>query len=129
MTTDAFRIGIDLGGTKVEGVILGADGLERARRRVPTPRDYLGTVDAIVTIVRELEAQVELVRPASGLDLRVRDNGIGFQWSSATRGLGLRTMEQRARLIGGRLLVHTHPDGGVEVICSVPKTIVERART
>ena len=65
MTTDAFRIGIDLGGTKVEGVILGADGLERARRRVPTPRDYLGTVDAIVTIVRELEAQVELVRPAS----------------------------------------------------------------
>jgi len=34
-----MRIGIDLGGTKIEGVALGSDGRELARKRVPTPCD------------------------------------------------------------------------------------------
>ena len=71
---------------------------------------------------------IGLIRATTGLDLRVRDNGAGFPSPAAARGLGLRTMEQRARLIGGRLFVQTHPDGGVEVNCSVPKAIVERER-
>jgi fructokinase len=49
------RIGIDLGGTKIEGLALGADGVELARRRVPTPRDYAGTLDAIDVLVAALE--------------------------------------------------------------------------
>jgi fructokinase len=50
-----MRIGIDLGGTKIEGVALD-EGREVARLRVPTPRDdYLATVDAIVSTVREVE--------------------------------------------------------------------------
>ena len=50
-----MRIGIDLGGTKIEGIAL--DGSrEVARRRVDTPRDdYVATLDAIVTLVAELE--------------------------------------------------------------------------
>jgi fructokinase len=49
------RIGIDLGGTKIEGIALrGSD--EVARMRVGTPRDdYQGTVDAIVGLVAALE--------------------------------------------------------------------------
>ena len=50
-----MRIGIDLGGTKIEGIALDG-GREVARVRVDTPRDdYPGTVGAIVGIVRELE--------------------------------------------------------------------------
>jgi fructokinase len=50
-----MRIGIDLGGTKIEGIALrGSD--EVARMRVGTPRDdYQGTVDAIVGLVAALE--------------------------------------------------------------------------
>ncbi len=33
-----LRIGIDLGGTKIEVIALGAAGQELARHRVPTPR-------------------------------------------------------------------------------------------
>ena len=33
-----MRIGIDLGGTKIEGLVLDKDGTERARLRVPTQR-------------------------------------------------------------------------------------------
>jgi fructokinase len=50
-----LRIGIDLGGTKIEGIAL--DGhVEVARRRVATPRDdYAATIDAIASLVEELE--------------------------------------------------------------------------
>ena len=75
---------------------------------------------------RATRIDIELRRLPPGLELRVRDNGIGFPAQSASRGLCLRTMEQRARLIGGRLVVQPHSDGGVEVLCSVPRAVVER---
>jgi fructokinase len=54
-----IRIGIDLGGTKIEGLALDAGGAELARLRIPTPRhDYLGTVQAIVGVVHELERRI-----------------------------------------------------------------------
>ena len=52
-----MRIGIDLGGTKIEAIALGAGGAELARRRIATPRDsYDGTVAAIVDLVSAMEA-------------------------------------------------------------------------
>ena len=50
-----LRIGVDLGGTKIEGVVLDETGGERPRHRVPTPRDdYSATLDAIAGLVEEL---------------------------------------------------------------------------
>jgi len=52
-----MRIGIDLGGTKIEGLALGDSGRELARRRVPTPAgDYPATLAAVVALVAALEA-------------------------------------------------------------------------
>jgi fructokinase len=51
-----LRIGIDVGGTKIEGVALDADGREVKRRRVATPRgDYDATLLAIGSLVESLE--------------------------------------------------------------------------
>jgi len=50
-----LRIGVDLGGTKTEAVALAADGIERARVRVPTPRSYEGCLDAIAALVARPE--------------------------------------------------------------------------
>jgi fructokinase len=51
-----MRIGLDLGGTKIEGVALDEDGTELARRRVATPRhDYAATLEAMAGLVRRLE--------------------------------------------------------------------------
>jgi fructokinase len=48
------RIGIDLGGTKIEAIALDARGAEVFRKRVPTPRgDYDATLAAIAGLVRE----------------------------------------------------------------------------
>jgi fructokinase len=52
-----MQIGIDLGGTKIEGIGLDADTLVAVRRRVATPRDYAGTLDAIARLVAEIEAE------------------------------------------------------------------------
>ncbi|MFD2262091.1 ROK family protein [Lacibacterium aquatile] len=51
-----MRIGIDLGGTKVEAIALDTDGSELIRRRVPTPsHDYRAIIDAIAELVRGVE--------------------------------------------------------------------------
>ncbi len=53
-----MRIGIDLGGTKIEGIVLDEAGGERARLRVATPQgDYTGTLEAVAGVVRDLEAR------------------------------------------------------------------------
>ena len=53
-----MRIGIDLGGTKIEAVLINSTGHVVARHRVPTPRDdYDGTIAALVGIVRRLETE------------------------------------------------------------------------
>ncbi len=53
----SLRIGIDLGGTKIEGIALDEHGAELLRRRVATPRgDYDATVAEIATLVHSLEA-------------------------------------------------------------------------
>lgn len=53
-----MRIGIDLGGTKIEALALDREGTEVCRRRVATPREsYEAIVDAVAGLVRDVEAQ------------------------------------------------------------------------
>ncbi len=54
-----MRLGIDLGGTKIEIIALDGGGRELLRRRVPTPRgDYCETLQAIVQLVHDAEAEL-----------------------------------------------------------------------
>ena len=56
----AFRIGIDLGGTKIELLALDASGREVFRRRVPTPQgDYGAMLEAVRLLVEEAEKQIK----------------------------------------------------------------------
>ena len=56
-----MRIGIDLGGTKIEGILLDDQGHEKARQRVATPAgDYTGTIQAITDLVADLELLANL---------------------------------------------------------------------
>ncbi len=52
---NGVRLGIDLGGTKIEGALLHPDGRLAPRIRIPTPQgDYHATLDAIAGLVGEL---------------------------------------------------------------------------
>ena len=50
-----MRIGIDLGGTKIEAACLDATGAIIARERAATPPNYEGTLDVIVALVGRVE--------------------------------------------------------------------------
>ena len=86
-----MRLGLDYGGTKIEGVVLGADGTERARARVPTPRfDYDGGIRTIRGLLERLEAA------AGG---RIDSVGIGVP-GSVDRGTGYVSMGNSTWLHG-----------------------------
>ncbi len=54
-----MRIGIDLGGTKIEAAVLGEAGEILIRRRRPTPAaSYAETLAAVVELVTELESEI-----------------------------------------------------------------------
>ena len=54
------------------------------------------------------------------ITLVVKDDGFGFPpGTNGAAGMGMRIMRHRAGMIGGKLLVHNEPQGGVSVTCSV----------
>jgi fructokinase len=54
-----FRIGIDLGGSKIEAAAIDGAGAIRVRRRIPTPaRDYDATIRAVAALVEAIEEEV-----------------------------------------------------------------------
>lgn len=58
MSYPKMRIGIDLGGTKVEALAIDKTGTEIVRYRVDTPRDdYAGTVEAMANLVHRIEKE------------------------------------------------------------------------
>jgi len=63
-----FRIGIDLGGTKTEAVLMAADSRIVASERLPTPlNDYAGQVATIVELVRRMEARAGTANLSVGI--------------------------------------------------------------
>ncbi len=55
-----IKIGIDLGGTKIEGIALSDAGSELLRQRISTPQgDYQGTLRSIADLLNKIEAAVD----------------------------------------------------------------------
>ena len=63
-----MRIGVDVGGTKIEAVLLDASGRELFRKRVATPvGDYRGTVEAIRGLVEASESATGVANCSVGI--------------------------------------------------------------
>ncbi len=50
-----MKIGIDLGGTKTEGILIDKSGKELSRERIKTQKNYEGTINGIISIVNNFE--------------------------------------------------------------------------
>jgi PAS domain S-box-containing protein len=68
------------------------------------------------------DAKVELSGHANQIDLCVSDNGAGFTLESANgeTGLGLISMRERVRLVGGHLSVESEPSHGTRIHVRIP---------
>ena len=63
---------------------------------------------------------VELSNDAALLRMLISDNGKGFDQAEASRGLGLASMRERLRMVGGRLRVRSKPGKGTELAAQAP---------
>ncbi len=98
---------------------------------IPAINDAVATAayriaqEALTNVVRHGRAsKVEVTLKATDhlLVLRVRDDGRGFDVDAltASEGLGVAGMKERANLVGGRLRVHSAPGRGTDIRLEVP---------
>ena len=58
-----MQIGIDVGATKIESVVLEQNGQEKHRSRTACPKDYLSIINAIKDISQKLEKEFKMELP------------------------------------------------------------------
>jgi signal transduction histidine kinase len=85
--------------------------------------------EAITNVVRHARARtirVDLSATNEGIELRVVDDGIGFVVSERNGvGLGLRSIDERVRLIRGHVLVESRPGEGTSLLVTIPYSAAE----
>jgi signal transduction histidine kinase len=70
---------------------------------------------------RATKVRVNLMKSGNLLQLMVADDGIGFDVDEAFthRGLGLRSMKERVRLVQGNMELESQPGGGAKLIVTI----------
>lgn len=67
--------------------------------------------EQVSIIIREIEQEVRVI---------IEDNGQGFDPSNVTRGVGLFSMEERARAVKGEVHIHSSPGKGTKIVLEIP---------
>jgi signal transduction histidine kinase len=65
-----------------------------------------------------VELEVSVSRGSA--TLRIADDGVGFDPEKRPPGLGLASIRERARLLGGSVALDTRPDAGTELVIEIP---------
>lgn len=110
--------------------LLGIDCVFRGPGAVPVP-DFAQSVqlfriaqEAVNNAAKHGKAGkvvITLSGAEGSLQLAVRDDGKGFDPKpGGRRGMGLQSMEYRARMMGGTLAIKSNEDGGATLVCSCP---------
>ena len=111
---------------RVHGIIeeTRIEGLESAPP-VPLVQNTVYRVlqEALTNVAKHAGARrvsVRLVRLESAVELRVRDDGVGFEPGANGRGLGLQSMRERAALLGGTVQLESERGKGTMVTARFP---------
>lgn len=99
-------------------------GIHRLPRLVEAQL-YRIAMEALNNLVRHARAKkvsVDLRSSDAWIWMEIRDNGVGFDVAKALDGggMGLQSMEQRARQLKGRLQVTSQPGSGTRILVEAP---------
>ena len=84
---------------------------------------YRALQETLTNVARHSGARrvsVRLVRDEATVELRVRDDGVGFEPGANHRGLGLQGMRERAALLGGAVQLESAPGKGTTITARFP---------
>jgi PAS domain S-box-containing protein len=84
---------------------------------------YRALQEALTNVAKHAGARrvsVRLVRDATMVELRVQDDGVGFEPGTNHRGLGLQGMRERAVLLGGAVQLESAPGKGTTITARFP---------
>lgn len=79
--------------------------------------------EALANAARHAQArrvQIAAAQSNGDLQLTVRDNGRGFAPGPEQEGYGLRNIQDRARLVGGRISINSQPGQGTTITLTMP---------
>jgi len=88
---------------------------------------YRVTQEGLGNVARHAKAdhvRLTLSREGADVVLTIADDGRGFDLAEARRqhGLGLISLDERVRIVGGRLTIDSQPERGTELRITVPLT-------
>ena len=103
------------------------DGIEGCFSKEQNVNLYRFVQEAMTNLVKHshaTEVLIQIVRRANGVKLFIKDNGIGFNYEENYKGhgLGLKTMEQRIRMMGGTIHIRSENKRGTIINANIPIT-------
>ena len=103
-----------------------AEVIVRGERLLPLDIEqslYRIMQEALANVARHSKAgqvEISLVYDKREITLTVHDNGQGYEAEDTGQGFGLRSMQERAQRVGGRLIIETVLQKGTTVSCTLP---------
>jgi signal transduction histidine kinase len=103
---------------------------ERGRRYAPSieAAGYFCCLEALQNAAKHAEGATRVTVTIAEFDghlrLEVADDGIGFDPAGAKRGSGLTNLEDRARAVGGDMIVESGPGAGTRLSVTLPRESV-----
>jgi len=74
----------------------------------------------VIKHAKAAEVHINLYLINNTINIRVKDNGVGFITSRTNGGAGLRGMQERANLMGGTLKIESKPGIGTTIDAAIP---------
>jgi signal transduction histidine kinase len=66
------------------------------------------------------KVEIKIEFNSKEISLRYKDDGIGFEFSTVRKGIGLKSILARVEFYNGKLLINTKPGKGTEVMINLP---------
>ncbi len=92
--------------------------------RIHYSQIYYIMQEAVINSVKHSGAnviRVQVHQSGSAIQMLIKDDGVGIPDSvDSGKGIGLKIMKYRARMIGSSISIRRGPEGGTEVMCTIP---------